>query len=94
MEGTSAVRVAIRVRPLLDSEKRDHCTECIRVVPNEPQVSPFTSHENSRLFRSHSEMINASHLTGYLGQTLNKKTSMKIVFQILLMVMTRLFVST
>lgn len=37
MDGTS-VRVAVRVRPLLDSEKKDRCTECVRVVANQPQV--------------------------------------------------------
>lgn len=38
MDGTS-VRVAVRVRPLLDSEKKEQCTECVRVINNESQVS-------------------------------------------------------
>lgn len=41
MDGTS-VRVAVRVRPLLDSEKKDRCAECIRVISNESQVSKIS----------------------------------------------------
>mmetsp|Transcript_1165 Transcript_1165/g.1891 ORF Transcript_1165/g.1891 Transcript_1165/m.1891 type:complete len:1638 (+) Transcript_1165:189-5102(+) len=38
MDDTS-VKVAVRIRPLLDSEIRERCTQCVRVVGNEPQVT-------------------------------------------------------
>lgn len=41
------VKVALRIRPLINKEINEGCRECIEVVPNEPQVivgsdKPFT----------------------------------------------------
>lgn len=41
------VKVALRIRPLINKELHDGCRECLEVVPNEPQViigsdKPFT----------------------------------------------------
>lgn len=87
MDETS-VRVAVRVRPLLDSEKKDRCTECVRVVANKPQVWSYIIFHQiyCATRRSHSEMIRALHLMKFLGHHLNKKIFMNLVFQILLTV--------
>ncbi|ORZ20427.1 P-loop containing nucleoside triphosphate hydrolase protein [Absidia repens] len=36
---TSSVRVAVRVRPLTETEKQNHCKNNINFVPNEPQIN-------------------------------------------------------
>ncbi|CAO3592559.1 unnamed protein product [Absidia cylindrospora] len=36
---TSSVRVAVRVRPLTETEKQNHCKNNISFVPNEPQIN-------------------------------------------------------
>lgn len=35
---TQCVRVAVNIRPLITSELLQGCTDCISVVPGEPQV--------------------------------------------------------
>eukprot|EP01036_Dinobryon_divergens_P045475 gene45475-60760_t len=39
MEKDTAVKVAVRIRPLLNNEISQHCGSCIHVVPGEPQVT-------------------------------------------------------
>ncbi|GMI64891.1 hypothetical protein like AT5G60930 [Hibiscus trionum] len=38
MENTESVRVAVNIRPLITTELLNGCTDCITVVPGEPQV--------------------------------------------------------
>jgi len=38
MMETECVRVAVNIRPLITSELLNGCTDCISVVPVEPQV--------------------------------------------------------
>ncbi|KAI8082430.1 hypothetical protein BDF21DRAFT_361565 [Thamnidium elegans] len=35
---STAVRVALRVRPLTEKERINNCTECLSSIPNEPQI--------------------------------------------------------
>ncbi|KAI8380954.1 P-loop containing nucleoside triphosphate hydrolase protein [Radiomyces spectabilis] len=35
---STAVRVALRVRPLTHREQLSNCSECLTFIPNEPQV--------------------------------------------------------
>lgn len=37
-EATQCVRVAVNIRPLITNELLQGCTDCITVVPGEPQV--------------------------------------------------------
>ena len=39
MEQDTSVKVAVRIRPLLDHEIGQHCGSCIHVVQGEPQVN-------------------------------------------------------
>ena len=38
MENSESVRVAVNIRPLIITELLNGCTDCITVVPGEPQV--------------------------------------------------------
>lgn len=38
MDSSECVRVAVNIRPLITSELLVGCTDCISVVPGEPQV--------------------------------------------------------
>ena len=41
MEKSESVRVAVNIRPLITTELLNGCTDCITVVPGEPQVILF-----------------------------------------------------
>ena len=41
VDSSQCVRVAVNVRPLITSELLLGCTDCISVVPGEPQVLDF-----------------------------------------------------
>jgi len=41
-DAPQCVRVAVNIRPLITSELMLGCTDCISVVPGEPQVDMFS----------------------------------------------------
>ena len=43
MEAAECVKVAVNIRPLITPELLNGCTDCITVVPKEPQVRRFPS---------------------------------------------------
>nr|ABJ96382.1 hypothetical protein [Prunus persica] len=45
MDSSECVRVAVNIRPLITSELLIGCTDCISVVPGEPQVTSFLSNQ-------------------------------------------------
>jgi len=45
-DAPQCVRVAVNVRPLITSELMLGCTDCITVVPGEPQVEEVVSFES------------------------------------------------
>lgn len=43
-DSSQCVRVAVNIRPLITSELLVGCTDCISVVPGEPQVSGMVAY--------------------------------------------------
>ena len=52
VDSSQCVRVAVNIRPLITSELMVGCTDCISVVPGEPQVLIFTHISMVSGFRS------------------------------------------
>ncbi|KAI7871556.1 hypothetical protein BDF14DRAFT_1762289 [Spinellus fusiger] len=54
---STAVRVALRVRPLTQKEHLSNCTECISFVPNQSQILIGKDHSFTYdyVFNSHTE---------------------------------------